>query len=252
MNEKHGKKTLEVDNQLKENESFESEGSESLTQSNEHELYETSRNQIYESSLAAVVTQRILNTFMMKETKLHIDDNRYLLSPEESEKRIIKMLSFLTLSLSFIWLVLTLCCIIMMKKSNKDDFEPIIIYPKTNELVQNNPMRRQHLVLIDSDGKLFDFKFSVNNTFSPSWQMKVPPSTDYFGFINERKINIIYGHKTEITSIKSDKFHRKIPNSLPKGVCLNVNILSRIRLEHSICIQFVHRIWKKSSILLVP
>ena len=121
--------------------------------------------------------------------------------------------------------------------TNVDEFQSVMLYSKPYEtkFIQSNPMKRQHLVLIDSDGQLFDFKFYGNKTFSPSWKMVVPKSDRYFGFTNERKIFIMYGHQTEMTYLKSNEFHRTIPNSqFPK----NMNKIFFTTLTH-----FNNHIW---------
>ena len=170
--------------------------------------------QDYEAATADIVSDGVLKTFSKKKSNLQIDDNKLLISPDESERRIIILLTFS---------IFILCCIssILSFKvtktvfGNNNEFQPKVVIPGSYEMIQSNPMGRRHLTLIDSVGQLFDFQFHGNYNFTLSWQMKVPQSEDYFGFTNERKLFIIYGQGTQMTYLKSNQFHRTIPKSHP-------------------------------------
>ena len=59
--------------------------------------------------------------------------------------------------------------------------------------------------------------------------MKLPSSTKHFLFTNERKIYAIYGDgKKNMTYIKSNEFHRKIPKSNVPYKCGDYTIHTRI------------------------
>ena len=85
------------------------------------------------------------------------------------------------------------------------------------------------MALINGDGTVYNIHFFGNQSLSKTWDMKLPSSTKHFLFTNERKIYAIYGDgKKNMTYIKSNEFHRKIPKSNVPYKCGDYTIHTRI------------------------
>ena len=78
---------------------------------------------------------------------------------------------------------------------------------------RKNPQERLHVALISGSGSIIDVHINGMKIMKLNWTFKVPDSKSYFGFSAKRKIYLIYGHEKQITLMKSNKFHRTIPNS---------------------------------------
>ena len=85
------------------------------------------------------------------------------------------------------------------------------------------------MALINGDGTVYNIHLFGNQSLSKTWDMKLPSSTKHFLFTNERKIYAIYGDgKKNMTYIKSNEFHRKIPKSKVPYKCGDYTIHTRI------------------------
>ena len=85
------------------------------------------------------------------------------------------------------------------------------------------------MALINGDGTVYNIHLFGNQSLSKTWDMKLPSSTKHFLFANERKIYAIYGDgKKNMTYIKSNEFHRKIPKSNVPYKCGDYTIHTRI------------------------
>ena len=85
------------------------------------------------------------------------------------------------------------------------------------------------MALINGDGTVYNIHLFGNQSLSKTWDMKLPSSTKHFLFTNERKIYAIYGDgKKNMTYIKSNEFHRKIPKSNVPYKCGDYTIHTRI------------------------
>ena len=88
-----------------------------------------------------------------------------------------------------------------------------IVQPSIPSIKENNPQKRQHVALISESGSIIDVHINGMKMMKLNWTLKVPDSNSYFGFTAKRKIYLIYGDSKQITLLKSNKFHRTIPNS---------------------------------------
>ena len=85
------------------------------------------------------------------------------------------------------------------------------------------------MALINGEGTVYNIHLFGNQSLSKTWDMKLPSSTKHFLFTNERKIYAIYGDgKKNMTYIKSNEFHRKIPKSNVPYKCGDYTIHTRI------------------------
>ena len=90
-----------------------------------------------------------------------------------------------------------------------------IVQPFIPSIKEKNPQKRLHVALISESGSIIDVHINGIKMIKLNWTLKVPDSNSYFGFTAKRKIYLIYGDDKKITLLKSNKFHRTIPNSKP-------------------------------------
>ena len=90
-----------------------------------------------------------------------------------------------------------------------------IVQPFIPSIKEKNPQKRLHVALISESGSIIDVTINGMKVMKLNWTLKVPDSNSYFGFTAKRKIYLIYGDDKKITLLKSNKFHRTIPNSKP-------------------------------------
>ena len=96
---------------------------------------------------------------------------------------------------------------------NKYQMTIQIVQPFIPSIREKNPQERLHVALISESGSLIDVHINGMKMIKLNWTLKVPDSKSYFGFTAKRKIYLIYGDNKKITLLKSNKFHRTIPNS---------------------------------------
>ena len=96
---------------------------------------------------------------------------------------------------------------------NKYQMKIQIVQPFIPSIRENNPQERLHVALICESGSIIDVHINGMKMMKLNWTLKVPDSNSYFGFTAKRKIYLIYGDSKQITLLKSNKFHRTIPNS---------------------------------------
>ena len=88
-----------------------------------------------------------------------------------------------------------------------------IVQPSIPSIREKNTQERLHVALISESGSIIDVHINGMKMMKLNWTLKVPDSNSYFGFTAKRKIYLIYGDSKQITLLKSNKFHRTIPNS---------------------------------------
>lgn len=136
------------------------------------------------------------------------DDYTYVYVDEsESEQRITNFFLYSSFILVQIAGLLTLIAFILRFASSSTQLKPWDL----NKHVMK-PALSQHLAIIDRNGNVYDLK--IEQSFQPSWTMKLPKSHDYFAFTNDRKVYVAYGDvRKKMTYLKSNKFHRRVPKS---------------------------------------
>ena len=101
-----------------------------------------------------------------------------------------------------------------------------IVQPFIPSIREKNTQERLHVALISESGSIIDVHINGMKMMKLNWTLKVPDSKSYFGFASKRKIHLIYGDDNKhITLMKSNKFHRTVPNSkLPIADAKDPNI----------------------------
>ena len=158
----------------------------------------------------------VKNLAAPKQRKLKLDNNARVISREESEWRIIKLLIFLSILLC-VGITQQLTQAIYDKYFIVDD-KTIVVYPKLPVAQKmTNPMSRSHVTLIDAKGNLIDLSVNIaTKTAELAWRMKLPNSPKYFAFTRDRKVFVVYGTRSmDMTYIKSNKYHRQLTGSNP-------------------------------------
>ena len=96
---------------------------------------------------------------------------------------------------------------------NKYNTSIQIVQPSIPSIREKNTQERLHVALISESGSIIDVHINGIKMIKLNWTLKVPDSNSYFGFTAKRKVYLIYGDNKQITLLKSNKFHRTIPNS---------------------------------------
>ena len=156
------------------------------------------------------VTDNIVKIFAKKERKLKIDSNNYLLTPAESQCRIIKILATLSI-------VLCLTETLMLARHFIDlhlnDLKVNQGQWRSNNLAHAktvHPLKRSHLLLINTKGQALDVAVQSNSSVKISWHLQLPHSKDYFAFTASRKVYVTYGKNLDTIWMKTGSQHRKI------------------------------------------
>ena len=168
-------------------------------------------------------TDKIIKLLIAKRRVLLMDqdqDQDGLISYEQSEGRIINLLSLLV-GFSFI-IILTLL-LITFDKFKRHDVTNILFEPKLLFL-------EPKVSILDKSSGLITTLAWENETLKQDWQMQLPKShlKDFFPYYDSRALNIIYGsYEHDMTYIgvgSGGKCHRVLPKSRfgyslkPKGL----------------------------------